>query len=174
MRPRLLGALIAPIPLFLASAASAADHTPLPASIRNSKAPISPAASGGGSGAFIRMIVGLAVVLAVIYGVYWLLKTYGKSKRSVQSDGPIDVVATTVLAPDRSVHLVRLGDELLLLGSAENAITPLRVYRAEQARRITPHLEAQGGELRPLGADGGRKQPTLVRFVDDLRRRTAR
>src|SRR5207237_10725038 len=113
---------------------------PVPASIRNARTQAPVAASGGGTGAFVRMIVGLAVVLAVIYGIYWLLKTYGKSKKSVQSDGPIDVVATTQLAPDRSVHLVKLGDELLLLGSAENAITPLRVYRPEQVRRITPYL----------------------------------
>jgi flagellar protein FliO/FliZ len=175
VRPRLqLAAAIAPVPLIVASVASAADRTPLPAAIRDSKAPAARVASGGGSGAFVRMIVGLAVVLAVIYGVYWLLKTYGKSKRSVQSDGAIDVVATTVLAQDRSVHLVRLGDELLLLGSAEHAITPLRVYKPEQARRITTHIEADGGPLRPLGPDGGGRQAPFARIVDELRRRTAR
>jgi flagellar protein FliO/FliZ len=173
VHPRLLvTALVAPVPLFLASAASAADNTPLPASIRNAKTQAPAVASSGGTGAFVRMIVGLAVVLAVIYGVYWLLKMYGKSKKNVQSDGPIDVVATTALAPDRSVHLVRLGDELLLLGSAEHSITPLRVYSPEQSRRITPLFE-DDGQLRPL-APAGQRQAPVARLLEELRRRTAR
>lgn len=149
------------------------DRTPLPSAI--SSGATTTTQSGGGassSGAFVRMIVGLAIVLAVIYGVYWLLKTYGKSKKP-QGDGRIEVVATTVLGTNRTVHLVRVGEELILVGSAENAITPLRVYKADQARRLEPLLDAQA-PLRPLRGNGGAQGAGLSRIVDELRRRSMR
>jgi flagellar protein FliO/FliZ len=176
-RPRLLPGLASAcafvFALVLAPAALAADETPLPESVRNAQ-PAPAHAAAGGSGAFVRMIVGLAVVLAVIYGIYWLLKTYGKSKKKVQGDGRIEVVATTALTPERSVHLVKVGDELVLIGSAEHSITPLRVYDEDEARRLTPMLEAEG-QLRPFkSSSGGRGPSPFLRIVEDLRRRTAR
>jgi flagellar protein FliO/FliZ len=162
--------------LALAPAAAAADgfddRTPLPDSVRGGVEAAKEAGEGGGSGAFVRMIVGLAVVLAVIYGVYWLLKAYGKSKKRADGDGRMQVVATTVLAPERSIHLVRIGDELVLVGSAEKGVSRLRVYDAEEARRLEPLLEASGDLRRLRPASGG--GTTVGRLVDELRRRTAR
>jgi len=125
-----------------------------------------------GSGSLVRTVVGLAIVLAVIYGVYWLLKTYGKSKKQDSGDGKMEVVATTQLAPNRAVHLVKVGDELVLVGSGEQAITQLRVYDAEESRRLSQLLDSEP-QLRALEAGGG-KGPTIARLVDDLRRKTAR
>jgi flagellar protein FliO/FliZ len=148
------------------------DRTPLPSAISNGATTTTQSGGAAGSGAFIRMIVGLAIVLAVIYGVYWLLKTYGKSKKQ-QGDGRMEVVATTVLASNRTVHLVRVGEELILVGSAEQSITPLRVYDAEQTRRLEPFLDGQS-PLRPLPSNGRSRGPGLMRVLDDLRRRSIR
>jgi len=120
------------------------------------------------------MIIGLGIVLVVIYGIYWLLKSYRKTK-STPSDGRIEIVATTALAPNRSVHLLRVGEEFLLVGSAEHGVTRLRVYDADQAAELLPLLEgtATASRLLPAGS-GSRKSRGLTRLVEDLRWRTVR
>jgi flagellar protein FliO/FliZ len=152
------------------------DKTPLPGDVVSTSTTTATqhASSGSGGGAFVRMIVGLLVVIGVIYGVYWLLKTYGKSKKQETGDGRMEVVATTQLAPNRAVHLVKVGDELVLVGSGEQAITQLRVYDADESQRLTDLLISPP-DLRPLDGDGGgSKGLTIGRLVDDLRRKTAR
>jgi flagellar protein FliO/FliZ len=117
------------------------------------------------------MIAGLAIVLAVIYAVYWLLKTYGKSKRGGDSnDERLTVLGTTTLAPNRSLHLVRVGQEVLLLGSAEQSVTPIRTYSVDELRRLgvdVDELELPGrGRVGAAGRNGG--------LMETLRRMTAR
>ena len=152
------------------------DTTPLDPGVASAGTAKGQAPSAGSAGAdVIRTIVGLAVVLGVIYGVYWLLKTYGKSKKQDAGDGRMEVVATTQLAPNRAMHLVKVGDELVLVGSGEQTITQLRVYDAEESRRLTDVLISPP-DLRPLDGEegGGSKGLTIGRLVDDLRRKTAR
>jgi flagellar protein FliO/FliZ len=145
------------------------DTTPLPSGVTHS--------SGGGSattgissssGAIARTFVGLAVVLAVVYGLYWLLKSAAKS-RSGESDDRIAVVATTTLAPNRALHLVRSGDELILLGVTEQSVTPIRVYSAEEAQA----MELQLASAAQLPQTPGRP-PAANGVIEALRRRTAR
>ena len=144
--------------------------TPLPAGVTDT--------SGGGSattgissssGAIARTIVGLAIVLAVVYGLYWLLKSAAKS-RTGQSDGRIEVVATTTLAPNRALHLVRSGDELILVGATEQSVTPIRVYSAEEAQAM--ELELAAAAAASATPRAGRRRRTGM--LEALRRRTAR
>jgi flagellar protein FliO/FliZ len=149
------------------------DETPLPKGVVDG-ATTGAAQETSSSGGIARMIVGLAIVLAVIYGVYWLLKSYRKAK-STAGDGRIEVVATTTLAPNRSVHLIRVGEELVLVGSADHGITRLRVYDADQAAQLLPLLEsaATSSRLLPSRRDGG-QSCGVARVVEDLRWRTVR
>ena len=149
------------------------DRTPLPKDLLNGT-DTATTHSSSSSGGIARMIIGLGIVLVVIYGVYWLLKSYRKAK-STPSDGRIEVVATTALAPNRSIHLLKVGEEFLLVGSAEHGVTRLRVYDADQAAELGPLLEgvATANRLLPPGR-GGRKGRGLTRLVEDLRWRTVR
>jgi flagellar protein FliO/FliZ len=108
------------------------DETPLPKSVTDGSGGSSAIGAGGGVGTIARMIVGLAIVLAVVYGIYWLLKSTTRS-RSSDTTGRIEVVATTQLAHNRTLHLLRCGDELILVGAAEHGVTPLRVYNADES-----------------------------------------
>ncbi|MGI9659188.1 MAG: FliO/MopB family protein [Gaiellaceae bacterium] len=132
-----------------------------------------PAPGGGSSGGtLVRMVVGLAIVLAVIYGVYWLLRTQRRSK-GMLSDERIGVLATTTLAPNRTIHLIRVGDELLLVGAAENSISPLRSYTAEEAASLEQQFGgAVDGNFTPL--EPSTASPVVERFAAGLRRRTMR
>lgn len=70
---------------------------------------------------FVRMILVLALVIGLIYGVFQLLK-----KLSAPRDGgvrSIGVLETHVLAGNRSLHLVEVGNHILLIGSSEGAVS---------------------------------------------------
>jgi flagellar protein FliO/FliZ len=112
------------------------DTTPLPSSVTDGSAGgITDA--GGASGALARMVVGLLIVLVVVYGIYWLLKKrYRGSRSGGVADGRLEIVATTALAQNRAVHLLRAGDEIILIGSSEQSVTPLRAWGPEDAQRL--------------------------------------
>jgi flagellar protein FliO/FliZ len=144
------------------------DRTPLGADVASAGASKGKAPAAGSAGAdVIRTIVGLAVVLGVIYGVYWLLKSSARAKAG-RGDERIGVIATTPLAPNRSLHLVRAGDELILVGATDQSITPLRVYSADEAILV----EGGGADVPlqlPPASPSGREG-----FLEILRKRTAR
>jgi flagellar protein FliO/FliZ len=169
---RVGGALLA---LAVPTTAAAATHAP---AFKRDTTPL-PKGFGAGSGAqhsagggssFLRVILGLLVVVALVYAIAWLLK---RSKRAGQPTalGNVSVVATTPLAQNRAVHLLRVGEELVLVGSAENGVSRLRVYTPDEARTLTAQLEG----TEPLYAATTPSSPTARRsFLDELRRRTAR
>src|SRR4051812_29895807 len=94
------------------------------------------AASGGGGGGLVRTFVGLAIVLGVIYGLYWVLKQVKSSRETAASGQGLESVASIPLGTNRSLHLVRAGKELVLLGVADQAVVPIRAYREEEARAL--------------------------------------
>lgn len=93
------------------------------------------AATGGGT-SLVRTFVGLAIVLAVIYGLYWVLKQVKAGRESAASGDGLESVATIPLGSNRSLHLVRAGRELVLLGVAEQSVVPIRAYSEEEARAL--------------------------------------
>ena len=154
-----------------ASAGGYRDRTPLPSTVRNPAPAPAPAHGAIDGGTILRTLLGLAVVLGIVYGVYWLLRAYGRSK-GARSDGRMDVVATTALGPTRALHLVRVGDELVLVGSAESGVTPIRVYADADAERLDALLG--GGADAPFRPASGGSPGSWSAFVGDLRRRSAR
>ena len=159
--------------LVLAGPAAAAggytDKTPLPASVSH-PAPAGAAHAGVSGGAIFRTLLGLIVVLGVIYGLYWVLKRYAASK-GARSDGQMDIVATTALGPAQALHLVRVGDELVLVGRAEQSVSPIRVYSPEEAG---PLLERLNGRADAQFHEPSRGGGVWAVAIDELRRRTAR
>jgi flagellar protein FliO/FliZ len=96
-----------------------------------------PAADAGGGGSIARTIVGLAVVLGVIYGLHWVLKQIKSSKETKAVAGTgLESLATLPLGPNRALHLVRAGAEIVLLGSSEHGVTPIRRYSEQEARAL--------------------------------------
>ncbi|MBV8259164.1 MAG: flagellar biosynthetic protein FliO [Actinobacteria bacterium] len=157
-----------------------ADTTPLPQQVvdagahggKTSTTSTSPSSGGSGAGSLIRLFGGLVIVLGVIYGIYWLLKAYGKSKRGDgAADERLSVLGTTVLAPNRSLHLVRVGQEVLLVGSAEQSVTPIRAYSIDELRRLGVDVDEL--ELQSRGRRGGGTGASSG-MLESLKRMTAR
>ena len=91
------------------------------------------AAQSAGGGSIVRTIVGLAVVLGVIYGLYWVLKQVKSNKEAAVSGTGLETLATMPLGTNRALHLVRAGREIVLIGTAENTIAPIRRYSEADA-----------------------------------------
>jgi flagellar protein FliO/FliZ len=91
-------------------------------------------AAGGGS--IAKTIVGLAIVLAVIFGLRWVMKQYKSGKEKKAAGTGLSSMATLPLGANRSLHVVRAGREVLVVGSGEHGVTPVRSYSEEEARAL--------------------------------------
>ncbi len=126
------------------------------------------AASSGGGASIVRTIVGLAIVIAVIYGIAWIMKQAKKSKVRPTGHG-LSQVANLPLGSGRSVAVVRAGREILVVGVAENGVTPIRSY--SEAEAVALGIEVPPEESR--NTDPVVEKP-FGRVLDNLRRMTAR
>jgi flagellar protein FliO/FliZ len=88
----------------------------------------------GGGGSIVRTIVGLAIVIGVIYGVAWVLRQVKASRQPRATGTGLASLASVPLGSGRSVHLVRAGRDLVLLGVAEHGVVPIRTYTEDEAR----------------------------------------
>jgi flagellar protein FliO/FliZ len=147
----------------LALAADSGEKTPL-----NLKDAPSTGHVGGG-GSLVRTIVGLAVVIGVIYGLYWILKQVKSSRDEKASGTGLTALATLPLGAQRSLQLVRAGRELHLVGVSEHGVTPVRTYSEEEAD-AAGLLDIEPDEDDPQNGGGG----VVASVVEELRRRTVR
>jgi len=125
-------------------------------------------ASGSLSGTIVRTIVALLIVIAVIYGITWILKQSRSSRNPSVGDG-LTQVASLPLGPNRSVALVRVGAELHMLGVAEHGINGIRVFSEEEAYELGIPFDPD--EFDAPGRAGGQ---SAQRVIDALRRLTVR
>jgi flagellar protein FliO/FliZ len=179
--------------VLLAPVAFAANGESTPLNLPAQSAKQAAPSSGGGGGGLVRTIVGLAVVLGVIYGLYWVLKQVKASREEKSSGQGLEPLATLPLGGNRSLQLVRAGAEIVLLGVGEGGVTPIRTYTEAEAqglglltsvspaRPMAPQAPPSAfGDVTParLGAGGDPfvAKPTfrqaLSRGVEDLRKRT--
>lgn len=180
--PRLQGAAAACcLLLLLPATALGANGEGTPLGLDQAAAPAArtaQAAPGGGGGGLVRTIVGLAVVLGVIYGLHWVLKQVKASKDERQSGAGLGTLATLPLGPNRSLHLIRAGAELVLVGAGEHGVTPIRTYSEDEARRLglldeSSHEDGPTTPSSPASLfTGGGAGGTVGRALETLRART--
>ncbi len=131
----------------------------------------------------MRTIVGLAVVIGVIYGLYWILKQVKSSREDRASGVGLHTLATLPLGQNRAMHLVRAGTEVVLVGVGEGGVTPIRTYDEEEARALGLLVDEDSEDgsasgrptVMPLGLEGVSKptfREALSRKLDGLRSKT--
>jgi flagellar protein FliO/FliZ len=107
-------------------------------------------ATSTGGASIVRTIVGLAIVIAVIWGLAWILRQVKAGREggggSSQSSSGLASVAALTLGSGRSVHLVRAGNDYVLLGATEHGVAPIHRYTEEQAREAGLLLPVQPPE----------------------------
>ena len=126
---------------------------------------------GASGGSIVRTIVGLAVVIGVIYGLTWVLKQVKASKSGAAAGNGLESVATLPLGGNRSLHLVRAGDELVLVGAGEHGVTPIRTYTQAEAQALGL-LEPEPAAMEALEPEVFGDETRRGRFIDELRKRT--
>ena len=138
-------ALAAPASAFTPATKTGSEGSPL-----NLSAPADSSHSSTGGPSIVRTIVGLLIVIAVIWGLSWILRQVKSGRESRGSGSGLASVATLPLSPGRSLHVVRAGRDYLLVGSAEHSIAPIHRYTEEQAREVgllDPEDEASTGDI---------------------------
>ena len=86
--------------------------------------------SGGGLG---RTVIGLLIVCGIIYALYWVLKRVNKAREEQASGSGLHSLASLPLGPNRSLHMIRAGRDIVLVGVAEHGVQPIRSYTHEEA-----------------------------------------
>jgi flagellar protein FliO/FliZ len=146
-----------------AALAAAGESTPLhlgtPSAVH--------AAAGSSSSGIVRTIIGLFIVIAVIYGVAWVLRQAKGAKHRPSGHG-LSQVASLPLGGGRSVALVRAGQEIVLLGIADHSVTPIRTYT--EAEALSLGLELPDDDM----ASAATSAKPVGRVVETLRRATVR
>jgi flagellar protein FliO/FliZ len=128
---------------------------------------------GTSGGSIVRTIVGLAVVIGVIYGLTWVLKQVKSSKTAGAAGSGLETLATLPLGANRSLHLVRAGDEIVLVGAGEHGVTPIRTYTEAEAREAgLLEQETAAGAMDALEPGVFGAETRRGRFIDELRKRT--
>jgi flagellar protein FliO/FliZ len=152
-----------------ALAADAGEKTPL--NLKDAPGQGTHVSSGG---SLVRTIVGLAVVIGVIYGLYWILKQVKASREEKASGTGLTALATLPLGAQRSLQLVRAGRELHLVGVSEHGVTPVRTYSEDEAEAagLLDLEQEDGGEGQNGNGNGGGR--VVASVIEGLRRRTVR
>jgi flagellar protein FliO/FliZ len=134
--------------------------------------------SGIGGGSIVRTMLGLIVVIAAIYAVAWVLRRVKRSREDQASGRGLQSIATLPLGSGRTLHLVRAGTDVILVGSSEHGVAPIQRYTEEDA--LANGLLSEYGQdaaLRgaaasfmpdgtPVAAGGGAAVPGQWRAID--------
>lgn len=93
------------------------------------------------------MILVLALVVGLIYGVFWLLRRGARAK--APETEMIRVLGSRALAGNRALHLVEVGRSVYLVGSAENGVNLVAELKDQQTiDAIRVQAAEEGGKPR--------------------------
>ena len=101
----------------------------------------------GLSGGLVQATLGLAVVLALIWGAAWLVRRLTPAAGSVGS--AIRVVAAQSVGPRERVVLVQLGEQVLVLGVAPGSVTKLHEMKGDELPLTTLGTSSTSGAGSP-------------------------
>jgi flagellar protein FliO/FliZ len=130
MRPFTLHLLIAGLLCPLLAGAEAEQHTPSPL----------------GAGALIQSAGGLLLILALIFGLAWLLRRFGRLPQA--GKGMVSVVGGVSLGPRERAVILQVGDTRLLVGVAPGRVQTLHVLEPVEAEAEQTTAESFYGRLK--------------------------
>jgi flagellar protein FliO/FliZ len=137
----------------VATAVTALAATPVLAAAPKDpeQTPIAKGGSGGAGitsdagGTLVRMGLGLVVVVAIILAIWYVLKRVRNSRYpEMDSRGSalITVLSTTPLGPNRNLHLVRVGDDLVVVGATDHSVNAVARVEADATELFLSDLTA--------------------------------
>lgn len=91
-------------------------------------------------GAFFQALMGLLVVLAMLYGFFWLLRRYGPTQTGAQ--GVVKVVGGVMLGPRERLVVVEVQDTWVLVGVAAGHVSALHTLAKPEGVETAPVTSA--------------------------------
>jgi flagellar protein FliO/FliZ len=123
-------------------------------------------ASSGGGSSIIRTLVALAIVCGVIYAVARILKAVKGRELRASGDG-LAQLATLPLGTNKSLALIRSGQDIVLVGVSDSGVTPIKTYTEAEA--------IESGIWTPPAEDSDPEQAeSAFGWLDTLRKLTVR
>jgi flagellar protein FliO/FliZ len=104
------------------------ENTPLNVGTKATKK-----SSAAGGSSILRTLFGLVVVGGLIYVIAWVMRRVKRSREDQASGRGLASVATLPLGAGRSLHLVRAGSDVILVGSSEHGVAPIQRYTEQEA-----------------------------------------
>ena len=109
------------------------------------------------------LVVKLGLVIGLIYLTMWALRTYvlgpqARKRLGNRLQGRMDVLDTTVLAPNRTLYLVEVADRVLVLGATGTSLSTLSEIREPEAI----DLLKKGSEARTEGEAEETEAPSFA------------
>jgi flagellar protein FliO/FliZ len=166
--------LSAPVALAAPGNPGVGEDTPLGLPADTARTQAGNSVGSPGSGTLVRTFVGLAVVIGVIYGLSWVMKQVKASREEHTVGHGLRPAATIALGPNRSLHLVHAGRELVLVGVAEQGVTPIRTYSHDEAIALGLIDDVDEDDVVAVGRAVATRPTGLAPVLDGIRRWTQR
>ena len=77
---------------------------------------------------YFAMILGLILVIALVYISAFVYQKLSKVKlnNTLNQTNTPEIVSTTPLGQNRNLHIIKIKDEYILIGSTQNSITHIK------------------------------------------------
>lgn len=75
----------------------------------------------------LQALLSLALIIALIYGVYWLLRRVGPGRMGPATSGPAELLQSVPLHGGYVLHVVRVGRQLLALACGPGGVAATEV-----------------------------------------------
>jgi len=116
---------------------------------------------------YLRVFIGLLVVIGVIWGISLLMKKFVTVQGLASSTESLKVITSLSLTPTRTLYMIRLGDRILLIGAGDGGLRTLaEIADPDEVATILRDIEFKGNfDLNPFR---DRLQSRLGESDDDI------
>lgn len=96
-----------------------------------------------GDGWLLSTLAALGVVLAIVFGLRWVLKRGGVVSTATPQGGVVEVLSRTTVAPRSHVVLMRVGTRVLVVSDSPNGMRTLAsVHEAEEVAELLGAIDS--------------------------------
>lgn len=104
------------------------DETPIPSEPAPAPLPSSTEVTTSYESAFVRMLVTLLGLVALVFATFWILRRLGKGKFTMGSGRLINVLEKRALSPKSMLYIVAIGNKKVLIAESQVEVRALTTY----------------------------------------------
>lgn len=113
----------------------------------------------------LRVVFWLCILMAAFLMATYFIRTLGQRARLIPADSLATVIGRVYLAPRYSLHFVRTGGRVLVVGVTPTSMNPIAEFEDDAFPRETSAAASNGAKR----ADDAPAREKAVRFLDELK-----